>query len=112
MLKTRSLTKRRGAYSGFNRRKRQVLEIFQTRGWLNPRAFAMLARMRPIRGIYSYLSRLWSCGLLERKGSAHGLILYRLSRKGTRRLAWLQANEFHVTKSCQKDYSRAIITPL
>jgi hypothetical protein len=83
------LVTRRGIYSGFNRRKKQTLQIFQDRGWLNPAAFAMLAGMLPIRGVYSYLRRLHAWGLLKRRRSPRGLILYRLSEKGARRLAWL-----------------------
>lgn len=89
---TRRLTRRRGAYSGYNRRKRQALQIFEEHGWLNPAAFAMLAGMRPIRGVYSYLRRLHGWGLLKRARSPRGLILYRLSEKGARRLAWLHGS--------------------
>ena len=90
MLVTRTQTRRRSAFSGFNQRKRQTLAIFQERGWMNPATFAALSGMRPKRGVYSYLSRLWSWGLLERKRSARGLILYRLSARGEERLAWLR----------------------
>ncbi len=89
MLVTRRQTRRRSPFSGYNRRKRQALQIFYERGWLNPPVFAMLAGMRPIRGVYSYLRRLHAWGLLERARSPRGLILYRLSPKGARRLAWL-----------------------
>jgi hypothetical protein len=90
MLVTRRQTRRRSPFSGYNRRKRQALQIFHERGWLNPPTFAMLAGMRPIRGVYSNLRRLHGWGLLERARSARGLILYRLSPKGASRLAWLR----------------------
>jgi len=89
LLKPRK-TKKRGAHSGYNRRKRQALQIFQARGWLNPAAWAMLAGFYPVRASYSYLARLHYWGLLERARSPCGLILYRLSAKGARRLAWLR----------------------
>lgn len=80
----------RNLFSGYNARKRQALEIFQNRGWLNPRAWAILAGAYPLRASYSYLGRLHRWGLLKRRRDARGLILYRLSRKGEHRLAWLR----------------------
>jgi hypothetical protein len=93
MLVTRRQTRRRSQFSGYNRRKKQTLQIFHECGWLNPPAFAMLAGMRPIRGVYSYLRRLHDWGLLERARSPRGLILYRLSPKGVSRLAWLTRSQ-------------------
>jgi hypothetical protein len=66
----------------FNERKRQGLAIFAERGWLNP----------PVRAAYSYLIRLHRFGLLERRQDLRGLVLYRLSHRGLRRLAWLSWN--------------------
>jgi hypothetical protein len=87
--KTRRLFSR-GRFSGYNRRKRQALEIFRALGWLSPSAWALLAGVRPVRAAYSYLVRLYRWGLLERRQDARGLIIYRLSTKGTRRLDWLR----------------------
>ena len=73
----------------YNARKRQALEIFQDRGWLNPPAWAVLAGFSPIRAAYSYLGRLSRWGLLQRNLDTRGMIIYALSEKGRRRLAWL-----------------------
>jgi len=77
-------------FSRYNARKRQALEIFQNRGWLNPPAWAVLAGFWPARAAYSYFLRLYRWGLLERRRDARGLLLYRLSAKGARRLEWLR----------------------
>lgn len=73
----------------FNERKRQTLAIFQSRGWLSPPTWAVLADFRPVRAGYSYLLHLHRWGLLERRRDARGLVLYRLSGRGQQRLAWL-----------------------
>jgi hypothetical protein len=93
MLVTRRRIRRRGRFSGFNLRKEQALVIFSQRGWLSPPAWAVLAGFYPIRAAYSYLGRLWRWGLLDRRLSADGLILYRLSTKGVSRLAWLARSQ-------------------
>src|SRR5205807_4845897 len=64
-----------------------LLEIFQDPCWLNPAAFAVLARWYPVRGVYSYLTRLWRWGLLclVRKESSNiiqGAVLIREVRSG------------------------------
>jgi hypothetical protein len=83
----------RGRGMQFNERKRQGLAIFAERDWLNPPAWAALAGFYPTRAAYSYLARLARWGLLERRQKVRGLLLYRLSERGRRRLAWLASNE-------------------
>ncbi len=83
------MTNRRNARS-YNSLKRRALQVFQDRGSLNPSAWAVLAGFCPVRASYSYLLRLHRWGLLERRRDARGLLLYRLSRKGADRLAWLR----------------------
>lgn len=73
----------------YNARKRQALEVF-VRGSLSPSRWAILAGFYPVRAAYSYLSRLWRWGLLQRNVDARGMIIYQLSEKGHRRLAWLE----------------------
>ena len=73
----------------FNERKRQGLAIFEGRGWLSPPTWAVLAHFRPVRAAYSYLLRLHRWGLLERTRDSRGLLLYRLTERGWRRLKWL-----------------------
>jgi hypothetical protein len=81
---------KRGRFAAYNARKRQTLELFERRGWLNPAAWAVLAGFYPIRASYSYLGRLYKWALLSRRLDARGLILYRLSERGRGRLAWLR----------------------
>lgn len=85
----RNKVRRKGR--GYNERKREALTIFEeSGGWLNPAAWAALARFYPVRASYSYLSRLHRWGLLERKTGASGLIVYGLSERGKERLLWLK----------------------
>jgi hypothetical protein len=74
----------------YNARKRQALDVFRERGWLNPPVWAVLAGFYPVRAAYSYLGRLWRWGLLQRNQDGKGLVVYGLSEKGRRRLAWLE----------------------
>jgi hypothetical protein len=73
----------------YNQRKRQALSIFAAHGWLNPPAWANLASFSPTRSAYSYLIRLYRFGLLQRRRGLRGLVFYRLSMRGQRRLEWL-----------------------
>ena len=74
----------------YNELKRDTLEIFEGRGWLNPAAWAILAGFYPVRASYSYLKRLHHWRLLDRALDRRGLLLYRLSPRGAGRLAWLR----------------------
>lgn len=74
----------------FNSLKRRALAIFENRGWLNPPAWAVIAGFWPVRAAYSYLLRLHRFGLLHRRRDARGLLVYRLSARGQKRLAWLR----------------------
>ena len=74
----------------YNKLKKRALETFDRHGgWLSPPQWAVLAGFRPVRAAYSYLLRLHRFGLLERQSSLQR-VLYRLSEKGSRRLAWLE----------------------
>ena len=74
----------------YNARKRQALGVFRERGWLNPPSWAVLVGFYPVRAAYSYLRHLWHWGLLQRDLDAKGFVIYGLSDKGRRRLAWLE----------------------
>jgi DNA-binding PadR family transcriptional regulator len=72
--------------------KEQVLAIF-TRfgGFLSPDE--VRANLRPSpnrRSFYSYLVRLSSQGLLERRSNGRGSLAYRLTERGRARLEYLQ----------------------
>ena len=75
---------------GYNQLKLQALAAFEERGWLSPAAWAVLSGVYPLRAAYTYLKHLWRWRLLERTLDRRGLLLYRLSRKGQKRLAWLR----------------------
>jgi hypothetical protein len=75
---------------GYNQLKLHALAAFEERGWLSPPAWAVLAGAYPVRAAYTYLKRLWRWRLLERLLDRRGQLLYRLSRKGQERLAWLR----------------------
>jgi DNA-binding PadR family transcriptional regulator len=74
-----------------NRLKIRVLDALQ-REWLTPPTIAATVGFSPIRAMYSYLLRLHRWGLLERRRDTRGLILYRISKRGLKRLEWLREN--------------------
>jgi len=76
--------------ASYNSLKRRALATFEDHGWLSPPAWAVLARFYPTRAAYSYLKHLWRWKLLDRSLDRRGLLLYRLSSRGARRLAWLR----------------------
>lgn len=78
---------------GYNGLKRQGLAVFARYDhiWLTPPMWARLVGYRSIRSASSYLKRLQGFGLLLRRRSAGGLVRYRISRRGLRRLAWLES---------------------
>jgi hypothetical protein len=76
--------------SKFNRLKRRALRTFaRAGGWLDVPSWAASAGVYPVRAAYTYLRRLYGYGLLHRGRDARGRLVYRLSRRGWRRLAWL-----------------------
>ena len=74
----------------YNSLKHRALAAFENRGWLSPPAWAVLAGFYPVRAGYSYLKRLHRWKLVERMLDRRGLLLYRLSSRGTKRLEWLR----------------------
>jgi hypothetical protein len=74
----------------YNELKWRALGAFENRGWLSPPVWAVLVGFRPIRAAYSYLKRLHHWRLLERGRNRRGLLLYRISKRGQKRLAWLR----------------------
>jgi hypothetical protein len=74
----------------YNELKLRALGIFVDRGWLSPPAWAVLASFCPVRASYTYLKRLHRWRLLDRTLDRHGLLLYRLHRRGLGRLEWLR----------------------
>ncbi len=77
--------------SHFNSLKLRALGAFENRGWINPTMWAVLVGFYPARAAYTYLLRLWRFGLLERGRGANGLVFYRLSNRGEKRLRWLRS---------------------
>jgi hypothetical protein len=76
--------------SKFNSLKRDALQVFARHGgWLDVPAWSVRAGFYPVRAAYTYLRRLHGYGLLHRGRDARGRLVYRLSRRGRRRLAWL-----------------------
>ena len=78
---------------GYNGLKRQGLVVFARYShiWLSPPMWARLVGYRSIRSASSYLKRLHGFGLLLRRRTARGIVRYRISQRGFRRLAWLQS---------------------
>lgn len=74
----------------YNSLKARALATFENRGWLSPPAWAVLVKFYPVRASYTYLKRLHRWQLVERMLDRRGLLLYRLSPRGAKRLEWLR----------------------
>jgi hypothetical protein len=74
----------------YNEMKLRALAAFEANGWLSPPEWAVLARYYPVRAAYTYVKRLWSWKLLERRLDRRGLLLYQISERGRARLRWLR----------------------
>jgi DNA-binding PadR family transcriptional regulator len=76
----------------YNARKRLILGVLEEAypHGLGADAVAWKAGVSPKRAIYWRLSRLWRWGLVQRRGNAEGLLVYRITPRGRRRLAWLK----------------------
>lgn len=75
----------------YNVRKRVILTVLEGAypGGLRADAIAWKSGVSPKRAIYWRLNRLWRFGLLQRQRNAQGLLVYRISARGRRRLSWL-----------------------
>ena len=76
----------------YNARKRRILSVLEQvypKG-MRADALAWNAGVSPKRAVYWRLNRLWRFGLLQRRRNAQGLLVYRISERGRRRLIWLQ----------------------
>jgi hypothetical protein len=76
-----------------NSLKRRALAAFDSRGSMNPPAWAIVTGMTPARSAYTYLLRLHRFGLLDRNRDARGQLVYSLSARGRQRLAWLRREQ-------------------
>jgi hypothetical protein len=75
----------------YNLLKLRALAALENRGWLSPPAWAVIIGFYPVRASYSYLKHLHRWKLVERSLDRRGLLLYRLSRRGSERLEWLRS---------------------
>jgi predicted transcriptional regulator len=77
----------------YNELKLQVLALFAaTQGeWLAPDEAAERLDFIPARAAWTYLKRLWSFGLLERRSRGRGTLEYRITEDGRKRLRWLRS---------------------
>jgi DNA-binding PadR family transcriptional regulator len=72
--------------------KEEILAIFsRSTGFLSPDEVRVNLRPEPNRrSFYSYLLRLASQGLLERRSAGRGSLAYRLTDRGRARLGYLR----------------------
>jgi predicted transcriptional regulator len=79
--------------SRYNELKLQVLSLFAATQdeWLAPEEAAERLDFIPARAAWTYLKRLWSFGLLERRYFGRGTLAYRISDAGVERLQWLRS---------------------
>jgi len=76
----------------YNARKRLILSALE-RAWpegLRADAVAWQTRIPDRWHVYFPLARLARWGLVERRRDAQGLLVYRITARGRRRLAWLR----------------------
>jgi len=79
--------------SRYNELKLEVLSLFAaTPGeWLGPNEAAEKLDFFPARSVWTYLKRLSSFSLLERRSRGRGTLEYRISELGRSRLRWLRS---------------------
>ena len=79
--------------SGYNELKLQVLSLFAATQseWLGPDEAAKQLNFVPARAAWTYLKRLSSFGLLERRSRGRGTLEYRITELGWKRLRWLRS---------------------
>lgn len=77
----------------YNALKQHALAVFECSGWLSPAAWSALAKVYPVRSAYSYLKHLHRWKLLECGVDDRGLLLYRLTPRGAKRLVWLRQRQ-------------------
>jgi hypothetical protein len=79
----------------YNELKLRTLSAFANANgeWLKPIEVAKRLDFRPYRSMWTYLSRLWRFGLLERRFFGKGTLKYRISEAGTARLDWIRSEK-------------------
>lgn len=77
----------------YNKLKLRVLSSFAAGEWLRPVEVARRINFFPSRSAWTYLKRLWSFGLLERRSLGKGTLQYRISDGGIERLRWLRSHQ-------------------
>ena len=83
----------------FNERKRQTLEFFSYRQWVEVPAYAIAVSMYPIRSAYRYLKKLHKYHYLQRGHDICGRLVYRLSPRGARWLLKRVPSGYGIPKS-------------
>jgi len=76
----------------YNARKRLILAVLDHAypHGLRADALAWKAGVSPKRAVYWRLNRLWGFGLLQRQRDSQGFLIYRITRRGRERLAYLK----------------------
>jgi hypothetical protein len=75
----------------YNELKRNVLSVFETRGWLPPQMVKALSGFHGT-AMAAYLNGLKRWGLLYRRGGYRSRsVVFRISQRGRERLAWLRS---------------------
>lgn len=77
----------------YNELKLRTLSSFASGAWLKPDHVAQQIDFDPQRSAWTYLRRLWSFGLLERRYSGKGTLAYRINDAGLARLRWLRSQK-------------------
>jgi hypothetical protein len=77
----------------YNGLKQRALSLFAGGEWLTPDQVAQQLNFFPHRSAWTYLKRLWSFGLLERRSLGKGTLEYRISKGGLERLRWLRSHQ-------------------
>jgi len=75
----------------YNELKVRTLAQLASGQWLTPDQVAQQLNFFPARSVWTYLKRLWSFGLLERRYLGKGTLAYRITEAGVARLRWLRS---------------------
>jgi hypothetical protein len=79
----------------YNELKLKTLAVFSRfdQAWLSAPLWAKLVRYPDRDGASTYLRRLARWGLLHHRRDWRGMVLFRISDKGRRRLRWLRGKQ-------------------
>ena len=76
-----------------NKTKRRALEVLENGIPMDAPTFAHRVGIRPVRRVYAYLDHLAVLGLVVRRADLGSKLLFQITERGLKRLAWMRAQD-------------------